>query len=279
MSADLGDISLYSAGRGGGGAGDGEDGERRPSRPEYSGPRHENVKQKLNALREDSRFSNVDATILRQIIDGAIQTAEAIGSQRVENVIRGTAATIGSATLTAGMFGLGMFLPPFMVTVAPMAIATLGYMLGGASTDQRTKAKSQLFEEVVKRLEEFNRMPITEQRRLFAGMERQSTMRNILPAVAAPAPTVSPSTGERQASMRDLLFNATRRGAGYQRVGASDEDGAPAAAGAGAGTGLTYADMRNAPTVPDSVRDRVLQMLKEKKEFPPMRAGERKKDE
>jgi hypothetical protein len=277
MSADLGDVHLFSGGRGGD---DGEDGERRPSRPEYSGPLHRHVKQLLAQLKTDPRFSNVDPSIRDKIIDAAIELVRKIGSQKSINAARRTIAFTATAASTAMLGAIGFAIPLFLFSIVPGTIAALNILLSGAadSTDI-TKLKSQVYEGVVKKLRELNARSVPEQRREFANMSRHSAMSDVLPAVAAPAPTVSPSTGERQFTMRDILFNATRRGAGYQRVGASDEDGAPAAAGAGAGDGLTYADMRNAPTVPDSVRDRVLQMLKEKKKFPPMQAGERKKDD
>jgi hypothetical protein len=283
--SDLESIHLFSGGRGGGGD-DGE--ERRPTRPTYTGPLYSNVKQLLKALLEDPRFSNVDPSILRQIVDGTIQVVEAIGSQTTANVGRRVIASTGTAAGGALLGFLGMAFPPFLFAVAPAALTAIGYLVtGAADSDDRTKAKSQLYEEVVAKLLRFNRLPLEEQRREFAAMNRHSAMRDVLPPVRAPEPTLAPATGERQVSMRDLLFNATRRGAGYSRLGATDdEDGAPAAAApaaAGAGGGsepqYTYADMTGRSTMPDSVRDRVLQMLKEKKEFPPMKAGERKKDD
>jgi hypothetical protein len=284
--SDLESIHLFSGGRGGGGD-DGE--ERRPTRPTYTGPLYSNVKQLLKALRQDPRFSNVDPRILNEILDGAIQTAEVIGSQTAANAGRRSMGAVGSLASGVILGGIGMVMPLFMLGVAPAVFNVLLSVLTTAlDSDDRTKAKSQLYQEVVAKLLRFNRLPLEEQRREFATMSRHSAMRDVLPPVRAPEPTLAPATGERQVSMRDLLFNATRRGAGYSRLGATDdeEDGAPAAAApaaAGAGGGAepqyTYADMTGRSAMPDSVRDRVAQMLKEKKEFPPMKAGERKKDD
>jgi len=276
MSADLGDVHLFSGGKGGGGD-DGEDGGGK--KPTYTGPLHSNVKQLLEALRRDPRFSNVDPRILNEIIDAAIKTADAIGSQSVINALRRAGGFTGSVITGAALGALGMAIPPLMFGVAPAAISALVNLLTSAmDSDDRTKAKSQLYEEVVKRLTDLNRMTNMEQYRVFAGLSRRSAMRDVLPPVEAPRPPVAPGSGQPQSSMAGLLFNLPRPGAGYARPGASDEDGAAAAgAGGGADPGYTYADMAGRPPMPDSMRDRVEEMLRQgkkfKKKFPPMQSG------
>jgi hypothetical protein len=273
MTSELTDFSLYLMRRGGG---DDEDGGG-SRKPEYTGPLHENVRQMLEELRSDPRFSKVDPTILNQIIDVAIDTATKIGTHAGAVGAR-VGVIAGGLGVAGGLSAAGLAFLPLAPVLFPLAAALITGMANVKITERdRTRAKSQLYEETVKRLLRFNTMPVVDQQREFAGLKRRSAVRDFMPPVASPSRPVAAGSGQEQSSMAGLLFNLPRPGVGYARPGASDEDGAAAA---GAGGGFTYADMSGAPAVPESLRDQVAEMLRRRKaEFPPMRAGERKKDE
>lgn len=275
--SELTDFSIYSMRRGGGGDGDGDGDGGGSRKSEYTGPLHENVKQMLNALRTDPRFSKVDPAILNEIIDIAIDTATKIGTHAGAVGAR-IGVVAGGLGVAGGMAAAGVLFLPMAPVLFPLAFALTTSMANVKITEKdRTRAKSQLYEETVKRLLRYNTMPVADQQREYAGLSRRSAVRDFMPPVMSPSRPVAAGSGQEQSSMASLLFNLPRPGFGYARLGASDGDGAAAA---GAGGGITYADMSGAPAVPESLRDQVAEMLRRRKaEFPPMRAGERKKDE
>jgi len=223
--AELTDFSIYSMrGSGGGGNGGGE------KKPEYTGTLHENVRQLLEALRTDPRFSKVDSRILNEIIDTAIDTATRIGTH-AKAVGARTGFMAGGVVVAGGIMTGGIAFLPLAPLLFPIAFGLITVMSKVNITERdRTRAKSQLYEETVKRLLRYNKMPVVDQRAEFAGLSRRSAVRDFMPPVVPPSLPVAPSSGQQQSSMANLLFNLSRP--------ASSEDGAAApapAAGAGAG--------------------------------------------
>jgi len=268
--AELTDFSIYSMrGSGGGGNGGGE------KKPEYTGTLHENVRQLLEALRTDPRFSKVDSRILNEIIDTAIDTATKIGTH-AKAVGGRTGFMAGGVVVAGGIMTGGIAFLPLAPLLFPIAFGLITVMSKVNITERdRTRAKSQLYEETVKRLLRYNKMPVVDQRAEFAGLSRRSAVRDFMPPVVPPSLPVAPSSGQQQSSMANLLFNLSRP--------ASSEDGAAAAApAAGAGAGAYAGSNAGANSIvgvqqpPRPSEDELLASLPEslrnkiKKTFEPM---------